>query len=182
MQDGASLERQATYPAHKGAIKCLASAAGLLASGGADDLIHLYNVPVRFSAWGSLQGLMHGACSMLGMRLPGSGACVSSSSAAVCVALSFTCCAARTGHGVPHEPWRRRGDGAAVLHASRRRQPDAPPQRQVMPETSRTHRKSARAPLRLKQALSAPTSYMKLAHCESIPHPYAARSDVRPAL
>ena len=48
-QDGAAacLERQATYPAHKGSVKCLASAAGLLASGGADDLIHLYNVPVR---------------------------------------------------------------------------------------------------------------------------------------
>ena len=52
VQDGASLERQATYPAHKGTIKCLASAAGLLASGGADDLIHLYDVPVRLSAWG----------------------------------------------------------------------------------------------------------------------------------
>jgi len=51
VQDGASLERQATYPAHKGAIKCLASAAGLLASGGADDLIHLYDVPVRLPAW-----------------------------------------------------------------------------------------------------------------------------------
>ena len=28
-------------------MKCLASAGGLLASGGADDLIHLYDVPVR---------------------------------------------------------------------------------------------------------------------------------------
>ena len=41
-----TLQREFNYPAHKGAVKCIATAASFLASGGADDLIHLYDIHV----------------------------------------------------------------------------------------------------------------------------------------
>jgi WD40 repeat protein len=38
------LDRSFTYAAHKAAVKCLASAGPFLASGGVDDLIHIYDM------------------------------------------------------------------------------------------------------------------------------------------
>lgn len=45
-----ALAREFNYPAHKGAVKCIAAAANFLASGGADDLIHLYDIHVSSMA------------------------------------------------------------------------------------------------------------------------------------
>lgn len=36
--------RRFTHAAHKGVVKCLAAAGQYMASGGADDLIHLYDL------------------------------------------------------------------------------------------------------------------------------------------
>lgn len=40
----ASLQRAYTYAAHKTAVKCVASSGSFLVSGGADDLMHLYDI------------------------------------------------------------------------------------------------------------------------------------------
>lgn len=34
--------------AAQGAVKCITTAAGIVASGGADDLVHLYDIQVQF--------------------------------------------------------------------------------------------------------------------------------------
>lgn len=44
------LERAFTHAAHKGVVKCAAAAGPYAATGGADDLIHLYDLKVR-TAW-----------------------------------------------------------------------------------------------------------------------------------
>lgn len=42
--EAASLVRTFNYPAHKGSVKCIAAAGSIVASGGADDLIHIYDM------------------------------------------------------------------------------------------------------------------------------------------
>jgi len=44
MQESCELKRQFTHAAHKGVVKSLAAAGPFLASGGADDLIHIYDL------------------------------------------------------------------------------------------------------------------------------------------
>lgn len=41
------LKRSFTHAAHKGVVKCIAAAGQFAATGGADDLIHLYDLKVR---------------------------------------------------------------------------------------------------------------------------------------
>eukprot|EP00884_Botryococcus_braunii_P016839 jgi/Botrbrau1/3839/Bobra.0183s0064.1 len=43
-QSGFVLRRSFENPAHKGSVKCVAAAGPFVASGGADDTIHLYNI------------------------------------------------------------------------------------------------------------------------------------------
>jgi hypothetical protein len=57
-EDGAApgLQRSLTHAAHKGAVKCAAAVGQFAATGGADDLIHLYDLRVRQAGEEGKQG------------------------------------------------------------------------------------------------------------------------------
>lgn len=64
-----TLSRTFSYAAHKGAVKCLTTAAGLVASGGTDDLIHLYDIQ-RACDLGFLMNPGDGAVTALDFHVP----------------------------------------------------------------------------------------------------------------
>lgn len=63
------LVRTFNYAAHKGAVKCLAIASGIVASGGADDLIHIYDIQ-KASDLGSLMNPGEGTVTALDFHVP----------------------------------------------------------------------------------------------------------------
>ena len=61
--DSATLQRSFIQAAHQGVVKCLAAGGQWVASGGADDLVHLYDIKVRAKGCrGRFAGVGPGAC------------------------------------------------------------------------------------------------------------------------
>ncbi|KAK9834995.1 hypothetical protein WJX81_002961 [Elliptochloris bilobata] len=72
-REAPTLSRAFTFPAHKGAIKCVAALAPFVASGGADDTIHLYNFQTNTDV-GFLMSPGDGAVSAVRFFAPAPGA------------------------------------------------------------------------------------------------------------
>ncbi len=93
----------------QGPVKCIAAAAPFIASGGADDTVHIYHAQAR-----------RAACHKLFCY---ASMCFQTAST------SLSWHADQRGPWLPDEPWRGRGHGRGILHACGRGRPLAPAQR-----------------------------------------------------